>query len=326
MAIHARHLRNLQPAAGRADLPPAASGPKIEGLPWARASPHPQQSILTGSGNLTQKTAVLFCIGREILDGLVLDRNAHYLAGRLNDLGVRVASIHVLDDVETEIVAALQAALARKPAFLITTGGMGPGKDDLTRASVAKAAGRPLERDERAAEMLGRAYRRLFAMGVVHNQDLNEDRMRMAMLPKGAVPCENPLGTAPAVRLPIGDTMLFLLPGVPEEMRSTFTQHVVPLVTDAGAGTFRESRHIAYPGRDESVVNRVLDEIGHRYPAIQPRAFVQGSEEQIVIRITLLGEHQDRDELHRMLDRAEAELHQQIGRPEQLSFDRDDTD
>ena len=262
---------------------------------------------------MTQKTAIIFCIGRELLEGLVLDRNAHFLAGRLNDLGVRVTNIQILDDVEDDLVAAFQNALARKPSYICTTGGMGPGNDDLARQTVAKATGRSLKVDPRALEMLGRAYRRLFAMGVVESPELNEGRKKMARIPEGGIPHENPIGTAPGIRLDHGATKFFLMPGVPDELRQLFNVLVVPTVTSEGGGAARESRHLEYFGRDESALEDVFTDVERRYPGVKGRARVQGSEEEIVIRITLTGEHAKADDLKKLLDQAEADLRARLG-------------
>jgi molybdopterin-biosynthesis enzyme MoeA-like protein len=262
---------------------------------------------------VTQKTAIIFCIGRELLEGLVLDRNAHFLAGRLNDLGVRVLTIQVLDDVEDDLVQAFTGALARKPSYVLTTGGMGPGNDDLTRQTVAKATGRALKPDPRAQEMLSKAYRRLFAMGVVESPELTEGRKKMARLPEGGVPYESPIGVAPGIRLDHGPTRIFLMAGVPDELRQLFNVMVAPTVIGDGGGEARDARHLEYFGRDESALESVFLDLERRYPGVQGRARVQGTEEDIVIRITLTGEHARKEELKRLLDLAEADLRTRLG-------------
>ena len=96
---------------------------------------------------MSANTAYIFHIGRELLEGLVLDRNANFMAGKLNDAGCQVRGIQVLGDDEEALVKALKATLADKPAYILTTGGMGPGHDDITRQCVARAAELPLQRD-----------------------------------------------------------------------------------------------------------------------------------------------------------------------------------
>ena len=262
---------------------------------------------------MSQNTAFIFCIGRELLEGLVLDRNANFMAGKLSEAGCRVRSIQVLDDDEAAMVPAFEHALQQKPAYVFTTGGMGPGYDDITRDCVAKAARVSLKRDERAAEMVAKSYRRLFAKGVVDDPSLTEERLRMAMLPEGAVCYENPIGSAPAVRLQVGPTRFFLLPGVPQELQNMFHLYVVPALKADGTGTHKTARHVDFPGRDESVLTRALAEVSRRFPGVSTKAIPQGEDRGPGIRITLLGEHTEAGELTKLLDRAEADLRSRLG-------------
>ncbi|MCC6672057.1 MAG: competence/damage-inducible protein A [Planctomycetes bacterium] len=262
---------------------------------------------------MTDKSAILFCIGRELLEGLVLDRNANFLASHVSNLGYRVRTIQVLDDVEAEMVAAFRAALELKPSVVLTTGGMGPGHEDITRQALAKAAGVGLHLDQRALEMLTVSYRRLFAKGVVDEPTLNETRMRMAHVPEGSICYENPIGMAPMVRLKTGTTTWFLLPGVAEEMQRLFHLYVAPVLVAEGGGAVRRSRTIEYPGRDESAIARPLAEITRRHPGVHTHAQVQGSGERLTIQIKLFGESYDERNLSAILDRAEHELRARLG-------------
>ena len=256
------------------------------------------------------KSAFIFCVGRELLEGLVLDRNANFMAGKLSDAGYRVRSIQVLDDHhEASMVEALKAALAREPAYLFTTGGMGPGHDDITRQAIAQAAGLELHQDPRATEMLEKSYRRLFARGSVKSPDLNEDRLGMANVPTGAECYENPLGTAPAVRVRVGKTTVFLLPGKPSELQHMFDLYVMPALEADGPGARKAKRVIQFPSQDESALTRVLADVTRRYPDILSKARVEGEG----IRITLLGQHTDADELEGMLETAEADVRARLG-------------
>ncbi len=258
-------------------------------------------------------TATIFCVGRELLEGLVLDRNANFMAGKLTDAGCRVLGIQVLDDHAEAMVPAFRAAIAQQPRYLLTTGGMGPGHDDNTRESVAEACGLPLARDEAAAGMLATAYRRLYAKGIVRNPDLNEDRLKMAMLPEGATALENPIGAGPAVSLEVGPTRLFMLPGVPQEMQRMFDLYVLPEISTASRGVHKLVRRIEYPGRDESALSRVLADLSRRYPGTHSRARLSGPDGGDGIRITLYGEHHDGAELEQKLERAEADLRARLG-------------
>lgn len=273
----------------------------------------PWPAVPRKRGALSQTTAYIFNIGRELLEGLVLDRNANFMAGKLNDAGCRVRSIQVLGDDEESLVKAFQDALSHKPAFILTTGGMGPGHDDITRQCVARAAGLPLLQDDAAADMVAKSYRRLAAKGVVKNQQINDARLRMAMLPEGAIGYENPIGTAPAVRLAVGDTQFFLLPGVPAELQRLFNLYALPVIQTSGQHTAKKARHIDYPGRDESALARVLADTDRRYHGLHARARPQGDDPSAGLRITITAEHGDEAEVDRLLELAEADLRARLG-------------
>ena len=262
---------------------------------------------------MTERTAFIFCVAKELLEGIVLDHNANFLARQLSGLGYRVCSIQVLDDVEEEIVLAIEQALARRPGVIVTTGGLGPGHTDVTRDSVAAATKRPLRLDDEAKEMLATSYRRLFAKGLVDSAELDEERLRMAQVPEGATCHENPIGTAPALRLQIGETELFVLPGTPEEMHSLFQMFVEPAITAEGPGPRKQARQVIYPGRDESAIARLLRDLSRRHPGVQSRARSEGAADAMVMRITLFGEHTDSAELEQLLDAAEADLRSRLG-------------
>jgi molybdopterin-biosynthesis enzyme MoeA-like protein len=259
------------------------------------------------------KTVIILCVSREILEGAVVDRNAAFMAARVTDLGFRVRSIQVLDRVEAEMVGSLELALDDKPAYILVTGGLGPGVDDNTRACLAKAAGVGLVENKQSLAQIATAYRRLQAAEVIEDGGMNPDRARMAMVPEGAITYENPIGTAPAVQLAIGPTTVFLLPGVPAEMQRLFLLHVVPTLSKQGPQTIRRSRHIDFPSRDESSLGRVLSDIGRRHRGVMARTHVQGTNQDIVIRITLQAEHTDPVELDALLERAELDLRARLG-------------
>jgi nicotinamide-nucleotide amidase len=234
------------------------------------------------------------------------------MAKSIDKLAFRVQAVHILDEVESEMIHAFQTALAQKPAYIITTGGMGPGLDDITRECVSHAAKLPLVRDDRAVVMLEKSYKRLLAKGVVNIAELNEDRLTMADVPEGSVCYENPMGTAPAVRLKVDETTFFLLPGVPEEMQRLFGLYVIPALAADGPGIVKKARHVEWPGGDESALKRILTDINRRFPEIHTRARAIG-DEKTSLRVSLFGEHADEGELDSLLSRAEADLRARLG-------------
>jgi nicotinamide-nucleotide amidase len=262
---------------------------------------------------MTEKTAILFCVGRELLEGHVLDRNAHFMATHLSQIGVRVRTIQVLDDVEAEIVAAIRHAASLQPSYILMTGGMGPGPQDLTRAAAAKAVDLPLIADDRAREFVTNSYRRWLAKGIVDNAEVGEDRVALTYVPKGATAFENMSGTAPALAFQKDGVKYFLLPGQPEELRQLFTEHVKPAIAAESTRDFRDQIHIDFPGGDESLLPRLLGDLGRRHPQVQSRSRSLSGERGTGIRITLTVEGTNREELTRELDDAAADLRARLG-------------
>lgn len=260
-----------------------------------------------------QKTVKLFCMGRELLEGMVLDRNAHFMANHATQLGYRVRSIQVLDEVESEVVAAFRAAVDAGIDYAVVTGGMGPGADDIARECLAKAAGVGTAISPQARNFLAASYRRLVAKGVVEDAELTSERLKMAAVPEGSTVYENTGGTAPVVELKVGNTTFFLMPGQPEELRRLFVQVVQPRLEQDGPGGLREVVHIDYPGGDESLVSRLLGDLSRRHPAVHGRARMQGTEDALAIRITLSVEGSDRADLHTQLSAATADLRARLG-------------
>jgi len=271
---------------------------------------------------LFDKSVIILVVSREILEGSVVDRNAAFIANRIDDIGYRVRTIQVVDRVDSEMTATMKWAIEQKPTFVLVTGGMGPNWDDNTRGCLAKAAGLELEENPQAVEYVQNAYRRLFAKQVVSHPDMNEARKGMAMLPKGAQCYENSVGSAPAVQLELGPTTVFLLPGVPAEMQRFFTAHVMPVMAASGPDTVRGERAVDYHGHDESSISRVLADISGKHPNISIRTRVQGTEMARTIRIVLVAEEDDAVALNEKLEQAEQDLRDRLG----LELDTPPTD
>lgn len=259
------------------------------------------------------KSVIILVVSREILEGSVVDRNAAFIANRIDDIGYRVRTIQVVDRVEAEMVGALSWALEQKPTFVLMTGGMGPNWDDNSRACLAKAAGVPLAEDAKAVEFIQNAYRRLFAKEAIPDPGLTEARRGMARIPKGSMCYENTVGTAPAVQLRVANTTVFLLPGVPAEMQRFFTTHVMPVMSAEGPDTVRGERQVDYHGHDESSISRALADVAQKHPTVSIRTRVQGTEASRTIRILLVAEQEDAVQLNDLLDKAEQDLRDRLG-------------
>ncbi|MCX8171636.1 MAG: nicotinamide mononucleotide deamidase-related protein [Candidatus Bathyarchaeota archaeon] len=217
----------------------------------------------------------LICVGNELLIGKILNTNAHWLARRITSLGLLVRRITVVGDDLDEISSAIREAIQRKPLFIITTGGLGPTFDDKTLEGVAKAIGCELEENEEALEMIKRRYEQYAAEGRIKKVELTKYRIKMAMLPKGAKPLPNPVGTAPGVLVKHGDVNLIMLPGVPQEMMAIFDESIAPLLREAAGNMVFYEASLEVRGIPESdlapLIERVMRENPYVYIKSHPK-------------------------------------------------------
>jgi molybdenum cofactor synthesis domain-containing protein len=153
-------------------------------------------------------TAALLVIGDEILSGRTKDKNIGYIAEYLTAVGIDLTEVRVVGDKEAAIVDALNA-LRKRYTYVFTTGGIGPTHDDITADCVAKAFGVPIDVDPRALAIM---QERLMATGA----EMNEARMRMTRIPKGADLVINKVSGAPGIWM---DNVI-VMAGVPSIMQA----------------------------------------------------------------------------------------------------------
>jgi molybdopterin-biosynthesis enzyme MoeA-like protein len=159
---------------------------------------------------MTQPTACILVIGNEILSGKTQDANIQFLGFELAKLGIRLEEARVVRDVPDAIVRHLNECRA-KFTHVFTTGGIGPTHDDITAECVALAFGVDLVLDPEAVERLKRGGR-----------PLNEARLKMARVPRGAELVDNPVSNAPGFR--IGNVFVFA--GIPSIARAMFASAI----------------------------------------------------------------------------------------------------
>jgi nicotinamide-nucleotide amidase len=195
-------------------------------------------------------TAEILAVGSELLSLHRIDTNSLVLTGRLAELGITVRAKAIVGDHRGDLSTLLAAALVRAP-LVITTGGLGPTDDDLTRDVAADLLGRPQREDPAILAMItARFTRRGLRM-----PDINR---RQARVPEGAVVLDNPNGSAPGLLFQLPeDRLLVLLPGPPREMRPMFEDHVVPRLARLSTGRRVRRRVLKITGRSESQVEEI---------------------------------------------------------------------
>ena len=174
-------------------------------LSWRQPNIRPSQLMETLHKRVT---ACVIIIGNEILSGRTSDANLAYLGQQLGELGIHLYEARVIPDTEDAIVNTVNQC-RRIYDYVFTTGGIGPTHDDITSQSIAKAFGVPIRRDAEAVTRLKAFY---------GPDDLNEARLRMANVPKGARIIDNPVSAAPGFEI----ENVWVLAGVPAIMRVMF--------------------------------------------------------------------------------------------------------
>lgn len=237
--------------------------------------------------------AEIIVIGNELLLGDVLDTNSQWLCLQIAGLGGRVSRVTMIGDDISTIAAEICAALQRGSALLILSGGLGPTDDDLTLRAVSQATNRALQLDEHAEAMVACAYRALHESGKVPAAEMNEARRKMAVLPEGSKPLNNPVGAAPGVLLTLSSsspevhaaTRLVALPGVPEELKGIFATSLTPVLNSIfGAGVAR-MRTVTVNCGDESAMAEALRATAQQHPHVyvKSRARTYGSDVRLNI-------------------------------------------
>jgi nicotinamide-nucleotide amidase len=201
----------------------------------------------------------LITIGDELLLGFTIDTNAAHLARELASIGVGIRRRATVGDTAEDIASAVGEALARTGA-VITTGGLGPTSDDLTKASIASIFGRGMRLDEDHVAWMEQRWQQRF------NRRMPESNRAQAMLPEGATKLVNNHGSAPGIWLEDEDgRWVAMLPGVPREMRGMLADTLLPrlreLVGAGGLPTVVRSRTLRTTGVAESLLADQLDPI-----------------------------------------------------------------
>lgn len=167
--------------------------------------------------------AEISCVGNELLSGITINMNAYWLSKKITEVGGSVKRITVIRDDVDEISLAVRESIVRKPDWLIISGGLGPTYDDKTLQGVASSLRLELELDNMALDMLKKSYSRQSM-----NYELNEIRLKMAKIPVGSTPIQNPVGSAPSILIETDETKIVCLPGVPKEMEAIFLESILP--------------------------------------------------------------------------------------------------
>jgi nicotinamide-nucleotide amidase len=167
---------------------------------------------------MSELRAGIVVTGTEVLTGRITDRNGPWISEQLAGLGVDVAHILVVGDRPDDLEAALRFMAAEGMDLIVTSGGLGPTADDLTGEVVASFAGRELVLDEEMEEKIATILRNFARRFDFDEEAVREANRKQAMVPEGATPLD-PVGTAPGLVVPAGESVVVVLPGPPRELQ-----------------------------------------------------------------------------------------------------------
>jgi nicotinamide-nucleotide amidase len=220
--------------------------------------------------------AEIIAVGSELLTPDRLDTNSLYLTRSLNHLGVAISRKTIVGDEREALREAFRGALDRAD-LVISTGGLGPTLDDLTREAVSDLLGRKLHINEGVLRHIQARFRRL-------GRTMSENNKRQALVPEGATILENPAGTAPGLWLETEGRVLILLPGPPAELQAIFTQHVESRLARLSGGVRLHAREMRVAGMGESEVDQRAAPIYSTYTGVETTILAAPGEIQIHLR------------------------------------------
>ena len=246
-------------------------------------------------------TAEIIAIGSELLAPDRTDTNSLWLTEKLNSIGIEVKLKTIVGDDDARLEETIRDAVKRS-GCVITTGGLGPTEDDITRKVAARALGRRLLLDDVLLEGIRNRFQ---SFGLT----MPERNSRQAMVIDGAAVLDNPNGTAPGLFLEHQGTSVALLPGPPREMKPMFENHVQPRLAEK-AGHVRVVRRVMrVAGIGESAVDEKIAPIYTRYD--NPQTTILFNQSEIEIQLTARGRTEADAEL--LLDKLSGEIEERLG-------------
>jgi nicotinamide-nucleotide amidase len=244
--------------------------------------------------------AEILSVGTELLLGDILNTNAQYIARELANIGVNVFYQTVVGDNPERLKNAYNIAVNRSD-IVITTGGLGPTKDDLTKEIAAEYFNKKLLLDEKSLEEMMGFFKKI-------NRVPTENNKKQAYFPEGCIIIENHNGTAPGCIIEDEGKIAALLPGPPKEMKPMFQESIIPYLKKFQDGTL-VSKVLRVSGIGESSVDK---EIGHiidrqKNPTVAPYA----KDNEVHLRVTAKGKNEE--EARKLIIPVEKEIREVLG-------------
>ncbi len=246
--------------------------------------------------------AEIVSVGSELLLGQIVDTNSAFIAREFAALGLDLYYKTTVGDNLARLEAALRQALGRSDV-VITTGGIGPTADDISREAVAAATDRELVFSQTLMDQIE-------AFFAARGFKLSPSNRRQAFIPAGAIPVENPVGTAPAFIVEVADRCVITLPGVPREMQHLLKSRVLPYLRQRyRLGGEIRLRVLKTVGLGESRIGEAIADLMEK--SKNPTVGTLAHLGQVDIRIAAKGA--DSGEAERLIEPVEAEIRRRLG-------------
>lgn len=238
----------------------------------------------------------LVTIGDEILIGQIVDSNSAYIARKLNEIGLEVEEILSVSDSQPAIVETLTRILPQTD-IIITTGGLGPTKDDVTKTALCGFLQSELVMDEQVLSYLEDRFRKL-------DKSMNELNRKQALIPQKSIAIHNPLGTAPGIWTEFQNVLIINLQGVPFEMKNLMKTEILPRLQQKFSLPYVIHRHLSVSDYPESDLAITLEDWENNLPDYLHLAYLP---ERGKVKLRITGKGIDRSVL-------ETEIQNQIER------------
>ena len=230
-------------------------------------------------------TSSIVAIGDELVGGFTLDTNSHWLTERLRLLGYPTKRITQIRDRPAEIVEQLRRELDDPDITdIFVCGGLGPTPDDRTFASLADALGKDLVIWEETRARIERRVQRMHSMGLLESPEITEGNLRMARIPADpAHVFRNKRGMAPGTVYEANGKRVFVLPGVPLEMKGIFTEELEPQFLAGGSAT--TVRELRFMFAVEARFYPLMRELEGTFPDVSVGSYPNFETKELVIRV-----------------------------------------
>lgn len=218
-------------------------------------------------------SAEIIAVGSELLTPEKTDTNSLWLTGKLNEIGVEVKLKTIVGDDEARLEETIRDAVKRSDV-VITTGGLGPTEDDVTRQVSGRAVGRELVYHDDLEADLRERFRRW-------GREMPEINKRQAYVIDGAKILPNPNGSAVGMMLELADKLFVVLPGPPRELKPMFETFVIPKVKERAGEIYVKRRILRVSGMGESAVDELIAPIYKAYENVQTSILFSKSEIEV---------------------------------------------